>query len=129
MHRWFGTLVAALLMTASLAAGASEIVKYDEARFAALREAGTPVVVLVHAPWCPTCKRQHEVLAQLLGQDRYKAYTLVEVDFDTQRDAMKSLRAPQRSTVIVLRGKDEWGRSTAITAESSLAMLLDQGLQ
>lgn len=129
MRYMLHALVALVLLATSLAASASEILKFSDAEFAARRDAGAAIVVLVHAPWCPTCRRQREVLGALLAQDRYKDYTLLVLDYDSQREAMKALKITQRSTLVVLHGRDEWGRATAITSEASISSLLDQALQ
>jgi thioredoxin-like negative regulator of GroEL len=124
--RW---LIASSLLALSQLVNASDVLPFTEAKFAALTQAGGPLLIDVHATWCSTCKKQQEVLKQLLETDKYKGYTMLVVDFDKQTDVLAQFKVSQRSTLIVLRGEDEWGRSTAITSQEAISGLLDQALK
>lgn len=103
---------------------AAEIKPWDKSSFEALQAAGKPVVVHVHAAWCPTCKAQRPILAELVGGPPLKEFTVLEVDFDTQKDVLKALRVGAQSTLIVYRGRTEVARSVGDTSRDSIAAAL-----
>ncbi len=101
---------------------------YSADTFAQLTKAGHDVVVDVHADWCPTCRRQQPVLEGLVNSDKYKAYTILVVDFDTQTAALQQFHVTQQSTLIVFHGTDEKARATGITDAGQISALLDKGI-
>lgn len=101
---------------------------YSADAFAQLTKAGRDVVVDVHADWCPTCRRQQPVLESLVNSDKYKAYTILVVDFDTQAAALQQFHVVQQSTLIVFHGTDEKARATGITEAGQISALLDKGI-
>jgi thioredoxin 1 len=50
------------------------------------------------------------------------------VDFDSQKEAVKSFRATTQSTLIVFKGDKERGRSVGDTNAASIAALLEKAL-
>ena len=120
-------IVAASMALSSAGAWADEH-PYSAEAFAQLTGGGRDVVVDVHADWCPTCRRQQPVLEGLIKSDKYKGYTILVVDFDTQTQALQQFHVAQQSTLIVFHGHQEKGRATGITEPAQIAALLDQGL-
>ena len=57
--------MAAVTGFAATAASAFERTDFTDAGFKAAQAAGKPIVVDVFAPWCPTCKAQHQGLDDL----------------------------------------------------------------
>ena len=53
---------------------------------------------------------------------------MLRLNFDTQKDVRKKLRAAYQSTLIVYRGKQEVARSTGETDKGSIAASLRKGL-
>lgn len=101
------TALATLALAVTLGAPAlafSGSVKYSREAMIAAQKSGKPVVVEVTAPWCPTCKAQKAVMAELETTGKYKSFATIEVDFDTQKDALKTLNATMQSTLIVFKG-------------------------
>ena len=93
----------------------------------AAQASGQPVLVHVHADWCPNCVAQKKILSKLLAQPELKAYQVLQVDFDTQTEvvkALKVLKVRYQSTLIVYKDGKEVGRSTGSTSESEIAALL-----
>ena len=117
-----------LLLLAAATAFAAETRPFDQATFDALRAANKPVLIDVYADWCPTCKQQAPLIAALLGSPEFKDYTVLKVNFDTQKDVRKTLRVTYQSTLIVFRGKQEVARSTGDTNKDSIAASLRKGL-
>jgi len=96
--------------------------------FAAAQTAGQPILVEIHAPWCPTCKAQQPILEKLESDAKFGTLQVFQVDFDSQKDALRGFRATTQSTLIVFKGKSETGRSVGDTSASSIAALLDKAL-
>ena len=53
---------------------------------------------------------------------------MFKVDFDTQKDDVRALKATSQSTLIVFKGETEKGRSVGDTNAASIAALLDKAL-
>ena len=90
--------------------------------------AGTPVIVFVHAPWCPTCRAQKPIVDALLREPKRKDVTLFVADFDTETALRKQLGVAHQSTFVVFKGGKEVGRSTAQTDRAAIAALFDRVL-
>ena len=109
-----------LLSTVALA---NEI-PFNQAQFDAARAAGTPVAVVFHADWCPTCRAQAPVLKGLTETQEFKSLTLYIANFDTENALKKSLGVTKQSTVVVFKNGRETARSTGDTQQDNLAALL-----
>ena len=124
------TVVALGLAMGLVAQGAlaGERATYTPAGFEAAQKAGKPILVEVHASWCPVCKAQAPILSGLRAEPRFKDLTVFTVDFDAQKDALKSFGVTKQSTLIVFKGAKEMGRSTGDTQQASLEGLLAKSL-
>jgi thioredoxin-like negative regulator of GroEL len=121
------TLLVSLSLLFATAAGAAERPFTDES-FAALQQQGGPVLVFIHADWCPTCKKQDIILGELLQGGEFAALEVLRVDFDSRKGVVQSFGAKYQSTLIVFRGGQEVGRSTADTDRATIAALLRRAL-
>lgn len=101
---------------------------FSQTSFETAKKAGKPILVEVSAPWCSTCKAQAPILGELSGQARFKDLQIFKVDFDSQKDALKSLNVQMQSTLIVFKGGKEVGRSTGDTKKASIDALLSKAL-
>jgi thioredoxin 1 len=115
-----------LMGFAPFAAQAAETQDYNAMAFAAAQAAGKPILVEIHASWCPTCKAQVPILGELEKQDKFKNLMVFRVDFDSQKDAVKAFGARMQSTLITFKGAVETGRSVGDTNAASIAGLLDK---
>ena len=120
------SLAALFASVIAFAAQAAEKVNYDAKSFAAAQAAGRPILVEIHASWCPTCKAQEPILGNLEKHDRFKNLLVVLVDFDSQKEAVKAFGARMQSTLIAFKGSVETGRSVGDTDATSIATLLDK---
>ena len=114
------------MSAATFSAHAAQIVNYNAKTFAAAQAAGKPILVEIHATWCPTCKAQVPILGNLEKQDKFKNLTVFHVDFDSQKDAVRAFGARVPSTLITFKGGTETGRSVGDTNPASIAALLDK---
>ena len=116
--------------TAAFAAPAfaTETGVFTSDAFAAAQKAGKPIFVAIHASWCPTCAAQRPILSQLMADPKFKNLVYFVVDFDSQKDAVKSFGARMQSTLIAFKGEHETGRSVGDTDRTSIAALLNKTL-
>jgi thioredoxin-like negative regulator of GroEL len=124
--RWAGALVVALLWASSaVQAGETE---YSQPAFErALAQRHTAVVAFV-TDWCNTCSVQQPLLAELLGEPRFRHLTVFIADFDKEVELKKRLRVSQQSTLVVFKNGHEVARGTGQTRKDELARLLSKAL-
>ena len=130
-RRFFGSaVVAAAFITAGLfsPAWANSAVPFTEQAFKAAQASGSPILVEIHADWCPTCKAQKPILDKLTADPKFKHLKIFRVDFDAMKPAVKQFGAQMQSTLIVFKGSAEQGRSVGDTEQASIAELLDKSL-
>lgn len=101
---------------------------FQQAEFDALQKAGKPIVVMIHASWCPTCKAQEPILDDLLKEPQFQKITGLRVDFDGQKKIVREFHATYQSTLIVFKDGKEVGRSTGDTRKAGIAALLSKAL-
>ena len=99
---------------------------WDEAAFDAAKAAGKPILLEIHAVWCPTCKTQAPILGELTSEPKYADLQVFKIDFDTQKDLLKKLNVRMQSTLIVYKQGAEVGRSVGDTSRDSIAELLSK---
>ena len=120
-----GTLLAAPFVSAAWAAAGAPFTR-DE--FQKAQAAGRPILIKVHASWCPTCKAQEPILGELTAAPKFKDLAVFRVDFDAQKAEVKQFGAQMQSTLIVFKGSKEMGRSVGDTKRDSIATLLDKAV-
>jgi thioredoxin len=121
-------LAALVLALVPLAATAAGVQPFAPQSFRSAQESGKPVLIQVHADWCPTCRAQAPILEKLAAEPRYAKIVRYRVDFDAQRDAVQKFGARYQSTLILFRGGKEVGRSVGVTSEPAIRELLDRAL-
>ena len=107
---------------------AAEQQPFSKAAFEAAEAAGAPILVEVHASWCPTCKAQTPILGQLTDDQKFKNLAYFVIDFDGQKELVQRFGARMQSTLIVFKGNAEEGRSLGDTNRASIAALLNKAL-
>jgi thiol-disulfide isomerase/thioredoxin len=116
------------LLIAPRAADASERAKYEASAFQAAQQAGRSILVHVTAPWCGECKLQKPIVARLSELPEYKNLPIVDVDFDSQKDALRSLKVRKQSTLITFKGAQETARSVGVTNQDKIRGLMKKAL-
>ena len=109
-------------------AAAMERKPFDAKAFADAQSAGQPILVEISAVWCPICRVQKPILSNLAGKAKFKDVTLFEIDFDTQKDLLRTFNVQKQSTLIAFKGRAEVGRSTGDTNPTSIEALLDKAV-
>ncbi|HEY5896066.1 MAG TPA: thioredoxin family protein [Burkholderiales bacterium] len=108
-----------------MAVGAAALQPFAEEPFQSALAAGKPVLIQIHADWCPTCRAQAPILDALATEAPYAGITRFRVDFDSQAQVVKKLGASAQSTLILFGGGKELARSVGATAEPAIRALLD----
>jgi thioredoxin 1 len=121
----FGTLLAVPSMSAAWAAAEAP---FSNDALQKAQAAGRPILLKVHASWCPTCKAQEPILGDLTQQAKFKDLAVFRVDFDAQKAELKQFGVQMQSTLIVFKGAKEMGRSVGDTKRDSIATLLDKAV-
>ncbi|WP_267224472.1 thioredoxin family protein [Dyella silvae] len=120
-------VLAATLLVATSLASADEI-PFDQAKYAQAVAAGKPVVVYLHADWCPTCRAQKPIVDKLSVEPTFKPVTIFVADFDKETALEKSLKVNHQSTFVVFRQGHEVTRSTGQTDEAAIRATFKQAL-
>jgi thioredoxin 1 len=125
-----GTIATAALAVIGLSssAWANATVPFSAEAFKAAQASGSPILVEIHADWCPTCKAQKPILDRLTADPKFKDMKIFRVDFDAMKPVVKQFGAQMQSTLIVFKGATEEGRSVGDTKQASIAALLDKSL-
>jgi thiol-disulfide isomerase/thioredoxin len=93
---------------------------------------GRVILLDFWASWCSTCRAQVRVMDELRAENPAydAAIRFITVDWDEHGEGAlsKSLNIPRRSTLVLLKGKTELGRSVAGTSREEIKKLLDAGL-
>lgn len=118
--------VAAIGLSQPASAGGA--VPFSAGAFKAAQAAGSPILIEIHADWCPTCKAQTPIVEKLAAEPKFKDLKIFRVDFDGMKAAVKDFKAQNQSTLIVFKGAAERGRSVGDTKQASIAALLDKSL-
>ncbi len=119
--RFIISFMAGLLFAAAATAAGKP---FDQAGFEAAQAAGKPILVEIHADWCPTCRAQEPIISKLLQDPKNADFVVLRVDFDQQKDVVKRFHAQYQSTLIVFKGGKEVSRSTGETRKGAIAAQL-----
>jgi thioredoxin-like negative regulator of GroEL len=109
-------------------ASAAGRVPFARAAFDAALKTSEPVLIDISASWCPTCQRQKAILSDLTQKAKFASFTIFEVDYDTEKDVMRSFGAQQRSTLIAFKGGVEVGRIVGDTRPDAIEALLAKAI-
>lgn len=123
-------IIVALLLALALVTPASALdgERFTPERFAALQDAGEVVLVDIWATWCPTCKRQRQVLQSYRDANPDQSFHILEVDFDDDKEWVRHFRAPRQSTLLLYVGERQYWFSVAETRPEVIAAELDKAI-
>lgn len=76
---------------------------FDAKAFSEAQKAGKPILVAIHASWCPTCKAQAPILSELRADPKFKELVYFVIDFDSQKDLVNRFGARMQSTLITFK--------------------------
>ncbi len=107
----------------------NKITAFSNAALAAAQKAGRPILVDVHADWCPVCRAQAPVIEKLAADPANAKVVFLRLDFDSQRNERAALRATSQSTLIAFRGRKETGRLQGVTNAGQISRLVASSLK
>jgi len=119
-----------LLIAQLLLAGvvfASEIKTFNQEEFDEAKKSGDVILLDFYATWCPTCKKQQPIIKEVLSQEQFSSVVAFKVDYDSATDLKAEYKIPRQSTLVVLKGDQEKGRSIAPTTKEAITELLNKG--
>ena len=123
-------LKASLIATALVVspALAETVPSFDAKAFADAQKAGKPILVAIHASWCPTCKAQAPILSELRADPKFRKLVYFVIDFDSRKDLVNRFGARMQSTLIAFKGAKEEGRSVGDTNRASIYALVGKSV-
>lgn len=121
-------LAAPIVIVAAVAAvapaHAATVQPFSPAEFEAAQRQGKPILIDVYADWCPTCRAQKQVMDTLLPSEEFKNLLVFRLNFDEQESHWRQLGVRRQSTLIAFRGRNEVGRSVAVTDSNAIREFL-----
>jgi thioredoxin 1 len=103
---------------------ANQVRPFSTAALNAAKQAGSPIVVAVHADWCPVCRAQAPIVAQLAADPANAKVVFFRLNFDSQRSERAALRAASQSILIGFKGQREVARTQGVTDAGKIGMLV-----
>jgi thiol-disulfide isomerase/thioredoxin len=125
----FAHATACVIALAAAPAFAAAIQPFSTAALQAAQRAGKPVLVDVHADWCPTCRRQAPIVQELSRDPAFAKVVILKLNFDKQVSERLALGAQKQSTLIVYHGARETGRATGIVDRGQIRSLAATSLK
>ncbi len=102
---------------------------FDQAAFAEAQKQGEPILIDIYASWCDVCKRQAVILDTLRNTPKYASLVTFRINYDTQKDLMRTFKATVQSTLILYRGPTEVGRSVGETQPEWIEDLMSKAFE
>lgn len=122
MMGWIaGAAVACLVAEAAVAA---EIKPFEETAFEAAQAQDRAIVVEVMEQMCPPCRLQRTILDGFYGLPEFERLLVFQLDFRTQRELARKLKANSQSLLIAFKGRNEVARLVGETTPKYIGIFL-----
>jgi thiol-disulfide isomerase/thioredoxin len=109
---------------AALAALPPGFTDYSKEKFEAALKGAKPVLVHVHADWCPVCVRQERAFKELSESPDFKRFNAIQVNFDMDTDFRKAFNVNNQSVILIFKGGKEAGRIGGVTDPAKISEFL-----
>jgi thiol-disulfide isomerase/thioredoxin len=131
-RRGFTTLAISIsVLMAGLVGGvanAGEIVKANSDAYKQAAMANKPIIMHVHAGWCPVCAKQNPILEALMKEPEFKDVIVFKIDYDADKGLVDMLEVKTQSTLIAAKGPVEAGRIAGITDKEKIREFIRKSL-
>ena len=117
-------LAAPVALFAAMPVQAAEFADFDRAAFEAAQAQGRPILLDVHAWWCPVCGSQARPIKRLATPEAYPKLIVFRINYDTQKDVWRSFGVTKQATLLAIHGRRETGRLAYMTDKAKIADLL-----
>lgn len=128
MHKIVLALTALFILTTTPALAGKEFAPYDKAKLETAIKSGAPVVVHVHAEWCPICRRQVMVLDEMFKDASLAKIEGVRVNYDKDRDFVSAYKVKRQANILVFKGGKEIARVDYDPDEKRIRAAIDHAL-
>ena len=118
-----------LAVAACTASPVAPVPAFSAAAFQAAQARGEPILVHIHADWCPTCRAQAPSVHALTTEPTFRGLHVFRIDFDRQENERLALGVRQQSTLIVWRRGREIARSTGVTDPAAIRAMAAEALR
>ena len=125
IKRFAAAITASLIFTLPVHASSFDKIPFDKPTFDQLQAKGETILVDIYATWCPTCKKQQQVLNDYFTAHPQSNIKVLVVDFDDQKEWVKYFKAPRQSSLYLFKGKDQVWFSVAETREQKIFSALN----
>jgi thioredoxin 1 len=127
-RRGFAALAATAAVATLVRPAQAASTPFTADAFKAAQAEGRTVILEIWASWCPTCRAQSPIVANLAAEPKFTEARVLRIDYDAQRDVVRGFGVRSQSTLIVFKGSEERGRASGITAPQEIRALLEKGL-
>jgi len=128
LGRGAAAFVPALFLAGLIAspAAAAEFRDFDQATFAEAQSLGRPILIDVHAWWCPVCASQATTIKRTVAAPEFDKLLVLRVNYDKQKPVWQSFGVHKQATLIGFHGGHEIDRLAYITNKTRIESLLDR---
>ena len=122
--------IAAIALAATVVAAPAgaqtqkEWVPFERAAFVAAQARGAPILLDVHAWWCPVCRSQARTIKRVTTSDAFAKLVVFRINYDSQKDVWRSFNVQKQATLIAFHGTRETGRIAYMTDQVKIADLI-----
>ncbi len=103
---------------------ATEVRPFNTQAFAAARGQGRPILVNVYPDWCPTCRREEPLVAELITVPAYRDLIVFKLNFGEQKEDSRRLGVRRQSALIAFDGRIETAQSVEDTNRDAIVRLI-----
>jgi len=97
---------------------------FSKEAFVAAQQAGKPILVWVHASWCPVCREQAKTISRVTAEKEFHDMVVFRIDFDSQKALWQEFGATMQSTLIGFHGSRETGRIAHETDDAKISAVI-----
>lgn len=99
---------------------------FTETLYKQYQDSDSVFLVDVYATWCPTCKKQSQIIDQYFADNPDSKIQVLVVDYDDQKEWVSHFRAPRQSTLLLYKGNERLWFSVAETNKNKIFTQLKQ---